>query len=175
MSGGRCVMAGDRYRVASNSLSQSLSLSKHLGSRIWPLATASSCDASCRLPRLVRVGKRVCRQIELPQRGTIVKPRVARHELPWDSNANPTNPNGVASISSQSPLPPSFLVFVLVLVLILVFVRSSIPERVLGRSRAGWLPTGAYPNLPVMYSSVCFSPGLVKIFSVSLYSISLPR
>jgi len=37
------------------------------------------------------------KSIDLPQRGTIVKPRVARNELPWDCNANSINPNGVAS------------------------------------------------------------------------------
>jgi len=33
----------------------------------------------------------------VPQRGTIIKPRVARNELPWDSNAKILNPNGLAS------------------------------------------------------------------------------
>jgi len=32
-----------------------------------------------------------------------------------------------------------------------------------------------YPNLPVIYSSVCFNWGLVKMVWVSLTSISFPR
>src|SRR3989442_1149043 len=42
------------------------------------------------------------------QRDCVLQPRVARNKLPWERNANPTNPNGVAAKNFLRPASPEW-------------------------------------------------------------------